>query len=164
MQPQVVKALRFIEAARAWPEHLGVGRPFDTDERLENYLAAAAYERAGDKGRAKMYYESVAADTLKLEANSGASRYFGAVAMTRLDRRGEAERLIQAWRTQSPDCPIAAWASARLAGDEKKAAGILAELEASVPGYPWSLARYDREFPVVLEFERLIGGAANSAR
>ncbi len=41
-------------------------------------------------------------------------------------------------------------------GDEKKAGEILAELEASISGYPWNLAALDREFPVVLEMLRLM--------
>ncbi len=68
------RALRFVEAARAWPEHLGVGRPFDTDERLENYLAAVSYERAGDRNKAKKYFEAVVADSRKFKDSWGASR------------------------------------------------------------------------------------------
>src|SRR5690606_15406244 len=31
-------ALTRIDMARDWPENLGVGKPYDTDERIEDYL------------------------------------------------------------------------------------------------------------------------------
>jgi tetratricopeptide (TPR) repeat protein len=150
------KSLRFAEAARAWPEHLGVGRPFDTDERLENYLAAVSYERAGDRSQARKYYEAVVADSRKFKDSWGASRYVSASAMTSLGMNGQAEELISAWKKKFPESSAAAWASAKMSGDEKKAGEILAELEVSTPGFPWNLAAFDREFPVVLEILRLM--------
>ena len=150
------QALRFVEAARAWPEHLGVGKPFDTDERLENYLAAVSHERAGDRRQAEKYYEAVVADSRKFGDSWDASRYISALAMTRRGMNGQAGEFILAWKKKFPDCPAAAWASAKMSGDEKKAGEILAGLEASIPGYPWNLAAFDREFPVVLEILRLM--------
>jgi hypothetical protein len=150
------KAFRFAEAARAWPEHLGVGRPFDTDERLENFLAAVSYERAGDRNQAKKYYEAVVGDTQKFGDSRGAVRLISALAMTRLGMNGQAEELISAWKKNSPESSAAAWALAKMSGDEKKAGEILAGLEASVPGYPWNLAALDREFPAVIEILRLM--------
>ncbi len=78
------KALRFAETARLWPEHLGVGRPFDTDERLENYLTAVSYERAADRSNARKYYEAVVNDSRKFGDSWGAVRLISALAMTRL--------------------------------------------------------------------------------
>jgi tetratricopeptide (TPR) repeat protein len=150
------RALRFAEAARLWPEHLGVGKPFDTDERLENYLAAVSFERAGDRDQAKKYYEAVIGDSRKFGESWGAVRWISALAMNELGMNSEAEELISAWKKKFPESPAAAWASARMSGDEKKAGDILAGLEASIPGYPWNLAVFDREFPVVLEILRLM--------
>jgi hypothetical protein len=150
------RALRFAEAARDWPEHLGVGRPFETDERLENYLAAVSSERAGDRNTAKKYFEAVVGDTRKFGDSWGAVRLISALAMTRLGMNGEAEDLISAWKKKHPEAPASAWASAKMSGDEKKAGEILAGLGAEIPGYPWNLSAGDREFPVVLEMLRLM--------
>ncbi len=150
------RAPRFAEAARAWPEQLGVGKPFETDERLENYLAAVSRERAGDRTQAKKYYEAVAVDTRKFGDSGGAVRLISALAMTRLGMNGEAEELISAWKKKLPENPAAAWASAKMSGDEKKAGELLAGLETSIPGSPWNLSILDREFPVVIEILRLM--------
>ncbi len=76
--------------------------------------------------------------------------------MNKLGMNGEAGEFISAWKKNSPESSAAAWASAIMSGDEKKAGEILAGLEASIPGYPWNLAAFDREFPVVLEILRLM--------
>ncbi len=150
------RALRFAEAARLWPEHLGVGRPFDTDERLENYLAAVSCERAGDRNNAKKYLEAVVGDTRKFGENWGAAHFISALAMAGSGMNSQAEELLSAWKKKCPECPAAAWASAKMSGDEKKAGEILTGLEAAIPGYPWNLSAFDREFPVVLEMLRLM--------
>lgn len=41
------EALIYIADARQWPEHLGVGRPYDTDEHLEDYLENLCRDKKG---------------------------------------------------------------------------------------------------------------------
>ncbi len=47
-------ATQLIAAARAWPERLGVGKPYDadTDERLEDYLLSEVLDRTGQRAGA----------------------------------------------------------------------------------------------------------------
>jgi hypothetical protein len=42
------KALEFIEQARKWPLNLGVGRPYNPDERREDALALECYQKLND--------------------------------------------------------------------------------------------------------------------
>lgn len=46
------KALKFIAQSRTWPENLGVGKPYDTDERLPDFLEALCQKALGDKAKA----------------------------------------------------------------------------------------------------------------
>lgn len=41
-------AIEALNKAKQWPESLGVGRPHDPEERLQNYLLARCYEATGD--------------------------------------------------------------------------------------------------------------------
>ncbi len=41
-------ALSHFSRATEWPEHLGLGRPFDVDERLQDFLMGVALEGEGD--------------------------------------------------------------------------------------------------------------------
>jgi tetratricopeptide (TPR) repeat protein len=46
------KALQSIEKARQWPENLGVGKPYDVDERIEDFIAMECYKKLKDKSSA----------------------------------------------------------------------------------------------------------------
>ncbi len=48
------EALTFIEAAAQWPEHLGVGKPYDADidSRLEQFLTSVCLQSLGRKSEA----------------------------------------------------------------------------------------------------------------
>ena len=54
------KAIKWAEAAKLWPLNLGVGKPYDVDERLEDYITAYAYAQLGNKSNAKSYFTRVA--------------------------------------------------------------------------------------------------------
>lgn len=45
-------AIQTLEQYKVWPERLGVGRPFDPDERLADRLLAYAYEQIGQRNEA----------------------------------------------------------------------------------------------------------------
>ena len=152
------KAAFHADAAREWPENLGVGKPFDTDERLENYLLAAAYERLGRNKEAMAKYESIVRDTGKFRTGRTVGHFIGALALKRLGKDGEAGVLIEEWRGRDTNDPVAAWAAAEFRGDARAARAVLEKLAAETPGYPWNLALLDREFPVVLEIRKALGG------
>ena len=39
------QSIQFLEKAREWPEHLGVGKPYDPDNRMEDYLHAMCLKK-----------------------------------------------------------------------------------------------------------------------
>jgi len=39
------KVLSLIRLSREWPENLGVGKPYDPDERIQDYVEAFALEQ-----------------------------------------------------------------------------------------------------------------------
>jgi tetratricopeptide (TPR) repeat protein len=53
------EALAFIAKSREWPEHLGVGRPYDPDERLQEYLESYSQRELGKAGGKKVGTDSL---------------------------------------------------------------------------------------------------------
>jgi hypothetical protein len=51
-------AAGYIGAARTWPENIGVGKPYDMDERLEDYLDHYRCRKEGDAS-ADVYKERI---------------------------------------------------------------------------------------------------------
>jgi len=150
------RAVSFAEKARMWPERLGVGKPYEVDERLENYLLALAAEKAGSKEEAKKYLEAVAADTQKFKAGWGSEHFVSALALKKLGRDGEAVQLLHDWREARGEAgAVAGWAIAKLASDENAAAQVLAGLKSGPGAARWDLGTGDRFFPLVLKIAEL---------
>ncbi len=146
------KAAEWAEKARLWPESLGVGKPFDVDERLENYLAAAAAERAGDRKKAEEFFRKVCAGTEKLGGKWDVVQALGAIAFRKTGREDQAVRIFDDWRvTQGETDPVFAWALAIFQGDAEKASRVLAGLKQTPAGATWDIGTGDRHFPLVRE-------------
>ena len=145
-------AVASAEKAKLWPEHLGVGKPFDVDERLENFVLAAAAEKMGDRAKADKLYASVCADTDKFRSTWDSVHLLGAMALKKTGKEDEAVRLLSDWQTaRGEEDPVFAWASAKYHGDEAKADAVLAELKQTAAGATWDMGTGDRNFSLVIE-------------
>lgn len=107
-------ALASVAASRQWPEHLGVGKPYDADidTRVEAYLEALALEASGNQRAARAALEQAA-----VPASHGylPSDYVRALALRRLGRSKEAFTHLDAWLQHSPNDATARWAKQRFA-------------------------------------------------
>jgi tetratricopeptide (TPR) repeat protein len=52
------EAIEDLMAALEWPESLGQGRPYETDERLVRFILGQAEERLGNEAGARAAYEA----------------------------------------------------------------------------------------------------------
>jgi predicted Zn-dependent protease len=146
------EAMASAEKAKLWPEHLGVGKPYNVDERLENFILAAAFEKTGDRGKAAELYASVCTQTDEFRTGWDSAHLLGAIALNRAGRGDEAGRLLADWRTaRGEENPVFAWALASFHGDEKGADIVLAKLRSGAQGAAWDLGTGDRNFSVVIE-------------
>jgi tetratricopeptide (TPR) repeat protein len=110
------KAVVLAEKAKEWPENLGVGRPFEWDERLENFILALAFEKKGEKEKARLMYQNIVEFTEKRKLSWDTNHIFGVMALKRLGKDQEALSLLDSWREARPAQNWAVlWASALLA-------------------------------------------------
>ncbi|HMJ70288.1 MAG TPA: DUF5107 domain-containing protein [Cyclobacteriaceae bacterium] len=61
------EALKEIEASRLWPENLGEGKPYDVDNRIQDYLAAYCQHKLGKTTGAAPQIDEVTLQSLKKE-------------------------------------------------------------------------------------------------
>lgn len=140
------------EKARLWPENLGVGKPFDVDERLEDFIQASAAEKAGDRKKAEALYSSVCAATARLRSSWDSVHLLGALALRRAGRQDQAQNLLTDWRAaRGGEDLVFAWAMAWYQGDKQRVAEVEAGLKAAAAGSSWDLGTGDRYFPLVRE-------------
>jgi predicted Zn-dependent protease len=138
--------------AKLWPEHLGVGKPFDVDERLEDFIMAAAAEKTGDRKKADKHYMSVCADTDKFRTSWDSIHLLGAIALKKAGKADDADRLLADWRTaRGGEDPVFAWAFAKFHEDEERADSVLSKLRSTAGGATWDMGTNDRNFPLVIK-------------
>ncbi len=75
------EAVSHLEAALEWPESLGLGRPYDPDERLARYLLGVAADESGDEETARLAFEAVAAATPDIAGGPATSPSLGRAAL-----------------------------------------------------------------------------------
>ncbi|MBO76272.1 MAG: hypothetical protein CME17_02485, partial [Gemmatimonadetes bacterium] len=65
-----------LDMAVTWPEHLGLGRPYNPEERIEQYLRGIALRLSGNESEAIAAFEAVIAATPQgvLDGEIGAER------------------------------------------------------------------------------------------
>ena len=89
------QALKKLDAAREFPENLGVGSPYDPEERMIDYLADFCHRQLKQETQAKAALQKIADYTLSHRQNPNALHYLGIEALRRLGRQNEANLLLE---------------------------------------------------------------------
>ncbi len=122
------KALKETHLAREWPETLGVGKPYDTDERIEDCLEMLVWKKKGQTGKVETLQKSVI-DYTKNKTDFSASSILSVQLMLKNNMQDEAKSLLSNWREKEPDNLLASWAHEELLGSQEKAAGLLDKIK-----------------------------------
>jgi len=125
------RAISLLNRARLWPEHLGSGRPYDPDTRMEDYLEATARRRMGDTAIADSLLSSVAEYTRSERKRSSPNDLLGAIALRELGKRDQGEALLQAWLKREPENSAAQWSLLVFNNQREKARRLEDDLRSS---------------------------------
>ncbi len=107
--------LTYTEKAKLWPVNLGVGKPYDVDERLEDFLIAFALEAK----TAKPDYAHVAAYKHPESQRESSLLFLQLLAMEKEGKKDEALKLISRNITSDPGNIYLKWAEAKFTGDSE---------------------------------------------
>ena len=88
------QALYYAERAKEWPMNLGVGKPYEVDERLDDYIIAMAYTLSGNKKKAEVHYHKVADYCSSNQVNESSKLIFQLFALEKLGEKDEALQLL----------------------------------------------------------------------
>ena len=102
------KAITLLIKAKDWPERLGVGKPYDPDERAINYLLGICYQRKGETSEANKYFEAVLAHKGQIVGH--ASFLIQLKAADQLKKQAMLNDLLDMAKTSSDD--LTTWAVA----------------------------------------------------
>jgi tetratricopeptide (TPR) repeat protein len=127
-------ALKSLEKARLWPEHLGTGKPHEPDTRLIDYLAAHCEAQLGHQEKAQQYEKNITAYTLHAskESNRHAlSNYLGMKILHEAGNQEAATKFLATWKAEQDslskwdikagtNAPEAQWILAKTQQDETR--------------------------------------------
>lgn len=149
------QVMRSVEASKAWPENLGVGKPYDNmiDSRLEDYLEAQAAFGQGDPQKASALLSAVAGYK-PARSYFGSGNLLSALALRESGNQQEADRMVASWTTDFPENRIAQWCAAIYHGETEKAAGMLRSRDDQADTTPWESSFRDSNFDLIV---RLFG-------
>jgi tetratricopeptide (TPR) repeat protein len=106
------QSLNYVEAARKWPQNLGVGKPYesDIDERLEDWLAYENYLKLNNEKAAKQMLNKIVAFSSSDKKNRPSSNdLITAWSLQKTGRAEDAEKFLQQQLNNNPDNSFAQW-------------------------------------------------------
>ena len=89
------EAIRHLERAKTYPENLGSGKPYEPDQRMQDYIIAYCYERLGDREKAQEIKKDIYDYTLQHMSTQGEDQYFGGMALIDLGERRLGRELMR---------------------------------------------------------------------
>jgi len=77
-------AITILKKSKEWPENIGVGRPYDPDERAQDYLLAMSYAATGDAEKQQAFLDSIVEYTNNHIDTQNLNHLFGLLASKKL--------------------------------------------------------------------------------
>ncbi|MCL6265451.1 DUF5107 domain-containing protein [Flagellimonas myxillae] len=100
---QFAKAIPLLEATKEWPENLGIGSPFNPDNRQSDYLLGLCFEKTGNQEMAKTHYEKTANYTKENGDKLGKNELFKLLALKKLGRSQKVDQMVSKLRSKSKE-------------------------------------------------------------
>jgi tetratricopeptide (TPR) repeat protein len=140
------QARLYIDAARTWPENIGVGKPYHVDERLEDYMELICTPPA-NKAERQVLTDRIAfyRDRFKVMPYGSADL----ISMLLLREAGEldkADRLLADWQLQDPDALALKWSLAVINGNQQKIDRLSSQKPVVKEVLPYEIPFEDRPF------------------
>jgi tetratricopeptide (TPR) repeat protein len=149
------KAIGYAEKAKRWPANLGVGKHYDVDERLDNFVIALAYDGLKKTNMARECYERVANHHTPDYLSEGSKLYLQAVALNKLNRKADAQERIDVAQKKDQDNRYLKWVDA--AFNHQNGSALAEEiLGTKVEIQVYDTQYVDSEFELLIDFLNLL--------
>ncbi len=100
------KAIQILEDSKKWPENLGVGKPYNVDNRLQDYLLALCYAKLKDKKTEITYLQDILDYTRQNQKTRSINRLFGGLTLKKLGQNEALDKFISALKNSNQDSSI----------------------------------------------------------
>ena len=157
------KTIALLDEARRWPENLGVGKPYDTDERIEDLMQSLCYKGMDKSEKENLMKQRVADYTLAsidynafMGSSMNSSTLLGAFVLREMGQTDKADQIMNEWITGDENDKIAQWAMAAYSDDFIEAQKLEENMKTAEDGTPWNPSKQDFSFELVKEIYLLL--------
>lgn len=105
------KALVHVEKARLWPENLGAGKPYNSDELLEDYLEMKLSNGMNQPEESVQLLQKIKGN-LKENKSNGNNTIIVALLLREEGKYEEANELLKSWNEENSNNDLAKWSLA----------------------------------------------------
>ena len=126
-----VSSARDFRAALAssWPENLGVGKPYDVDERMQDYLTAYCFDKLGRSGEISKWHNKVIDYTNDHFEEPSVNNILPFIIYERSGEKEKADALLNKLKTSSAAArPLQRWVIAAAEKDQAALNVLASEL------------------------------------
>ncbi|HSO88412.1 MAG TPA: DUF5107 domain-containing protein [Draconibacterium sp.] len=123
------KALVSIDKARQWPGNLGVGRPYEVDERIEDFIAMECYKKLKDKTSAEKMQHKITKESILQNSQFDVNDFLTAWLLKETGNKSEGDQLIDRMLTQNPSSKVIQWCDFVYSGKSEQARTIEKEAD-----------------------------------
>ena len=148
---KAILALEHIEKAREWPEHLGVGRAYVSDERIEDYLQGLILMAEKQDEAAAEAFRRVREYTEQNKPSWDSPYLLLAYSLQLLGQEDQAVQVLSEWMKAKSKDPLVHWASAMYSNYLEQAERALSNYKDQSGGTPWNPGGNDSQFRLVYE-------------
>lgn len=149
-------ALKYIESSRLWPENLGVGKPYDVDERLADFLGSLCYQALGETQKVSELEDAIISVTEVPGYEPTGSIDFLCVWLLR--KQGEeikATQLVRSLLEKNPRTKSARWVEAMYNENKILANEIMNEPEPITENRLFSEAPTDEDLRLMFRLSEI---------
>jgi len=142
-------AVYHIDEARKWPEHMGIGKPYHVDERLEDYMQLICLEDTESAEAQELIRRITSYRTYYPEMPYGSADFISMVLLLATGENQAASLIAENWQKHDPDVLALSWALACLQGNQQEIER-LSLLEPPVrTALPYEILFEDRPFILI---------------
>jgi len=88
------QVMEILKQAKQWPENIGVGKPYNPDERMQDYLLAISYKHTDQGDKESDVLKEIVDYTLNAKEQSNINNLFSLLAFKKLQQKQELDKMI----------------------------------------------------------------------
>ena len=123
------KALQSIAKSRMWPANLGVGRPYDVDERMEDFIALQCYKSLNDERSVKELELRITDIKAFQNSPSGPNNFLTAWVLKETGNKQEGDRIMTELGQKNPKSKSIQWYTFVYSGSREQPGKLFKELD-----------------------------------